>query len=163
MISSGSSGNSGLAGGWTGAKATCFTVRLPSWRASSFSLRPGGGSAAVLEDEGDNDADQREGLGQREPDVHVGLDQAARLRLPGHGLDSVAEDQADADARADCREAIRHGTDVDTDDLGCRNNMRSVKHVAIPLRSCQRFAPAVVGEGVCGSRQCPASSDPPMY
>src|SRR6516165_3966904 len=73
-------------------------------------------SGGVVEDERHHETDKRERLGQREPDVHVGPDQSGGFRLPGHGLHAVTEDQADADAGADGREAVRHRTDVDADD-----------------------------------------------
>src|ERR1700727_1861141 len=75
----------------------------------------------VLEDEGGDEADERQRLGQRETDPHVQLDAGGRLGLAGHGLDGVAEDQADADARADRGEAVAHCADVDADHLGGEN------------------------------------------
>src|SRR5512142_1360165 len=110
MMSSGSWGTSGFEGGSTGAAARYFTVRLLSVRTSLLpSYAPG--RSGVVEDERDHDPDQRQRLGQREPDVHVGLDQPTRFRLPGHGLNPGAEDQADADARADGRQAVGHRPD----------------------------------------------------
>src|ERR1700683_4311826 len=73
---------------------------------------------SVLEDEGGHEADEGERLGQREADPHVQRDASGRLGLAGHRLDGVAEDQADADARADGGQTIADGTDVDLQDLG---------------------------------------------
>src|ERR1700733_5029855 len=63
------------------------------------------------QDERRDEADEGERLGQREADPHELLDAAAGLGLAGHGLDRVAEDQADADARADGGEAVSQGTE----------------------------------------------------
>src|SRR6266702_3300781 len=96
MISSVRSGASGP----SPDAARCFTVLLPLWTRSS-----------VLEDERDDDSDQGQRLGQREPDVHVGPDQAGCLGLAGHSLDAVAEDQADTDAGTDSSQAIGYRAD----------------------------------------------------
>src|SRR5215469_18642873 len=71
------------------------------------------------EDERRDEADEGERLGQREADPHVLRDTAAGLGLTSHGLDRVAEDQADADAGADGGEAVSQGAEtLDVDDLG---------------------------------------------
>src|SRR5580704_3436007 len=107
MISSTRFGDSGP----RDESARYMTVSLSALLASHDLWRSG-----VVEDERHHEADQRECLGQREPDVHVGADHPGRLRLPGHGLHAVAEDQADAHAGADGRQTVRHRTDVDADD-----------------------------------------------
>src|SRR6266581_3515964 len=77
------------------------------------------GLRVLLEDERGDQADERERLGQREPDPHVQRDAAGGFRLPGHRLDGVTEDQADADAGADGGETVTDRTDVvDVDGLG---------------------------------------------
>src|SRR5450755_3689852 len=113
--------------------ARCFTVLLPLWTPSS-----------VLEDERDHEPDQGQSLGQREADVHVGPDQAGRLRLPGHRLDAVTEYQADADAGDDGGQAVRNCADVDADDALGRSSgskVDEIKHGCFPLRSSRRISP----------------------
>src|SRR5262252_299751 len=78
----------GISGFWSCSAARYIAATFPSGL-------PG------AEEEGDGDADQRQRFGQCETDPHVGGDPARGLRLPGHGLDGVPEDQADADARPD--------------------------------------------------------------
>src|SRR5438445_460341 len=46
--------------------------------------------SGVVEDVRHHEADERERLGQCEPDVHVGADHAGGFGLPGHGLHAVA-------------------------------------------------------------------------
>src|ERR1700722_13810498 len=104
--------------GQEGSSGFCAVsaARLITWYSlpSKGQVVPG---SAVLEDERGDEADQGQCLGQREADPHVQRDAAGRFRLPRHGLDRVAEDQADADARADGREAVADGADVDAQDL----------------------------------------------
>src|SRR3712207_3320571 len=64
---------------WTGLRSACVA-------------RP--------EDEGDDQADEREGLGERGAEERVGPGQAGRLGLAGGRLDLGGPDDADADARA---------------------------------------------------------------
>src|SRR5438445_13357994 len=59
-------------------------------------------------DELDDEPDEGQRLGERDPQEHRGPGDAGRLRLPGHGLDGVAHDEADADAGADGGESVRH-------------------------------------------------------
>src|SRR5215469_18129633 len=66
----------------------------------------------LLDEERDCDADQGERLGQREANPHEAGDPASCLGLTRDRLDRVAEDEADADARADSREAVRQRTQV---------------------------------------------------
>src|ERR1700759_3954627 len=100
--------------------------------------RPG----SVLEDERGHEADQCERLGQREADPHVQRDASGGLRLPGHGLDRVAEDQADADARADGREAVSDSAGVEADDLGRASGESSGKrHGSVRYVSYWRLGP----------------------
>jgi len=48
-------------------------------------------------------------LGEREAQEHVLTDHAVSLRLPGDGLDTLAEDDADADTGADGSQAVADG------------------------------------------------------
>src|SRR5215469_7220273 len=66
--------------------------------ARNFMVGSLSGAMSVLEDERGHQADERERLGQRKPDPHIQRDAAGGFRLPGHRLDGVTEDQADADA-----------------------------------------------------------------
>src|ERR1700761_8938942 len=104
MMNSGQVGSSGF--------CAVSAARLITWYSLPSKCQAVPGSA-VLEDERRHEADQGQRLGQREADPHVQGDAAGRLRLTGHGLDRVAEDQADADARADGRETVTDSADVD--------------------------------------------------
>jgi hypothetical protein len=98
-----------------------------------------------------HEADQRERLGQREADPHVQRDAAGGLRLAGHGLDRVTEDQADADARADSGETVSDGAGVDAQHglggRGGRNESGGKRHMFSPLGVVPAARPAgwVVG------------------
>src|SRR5207244_7380477 len=116
----------------------------------------------LLEDERGHEADQRECLGQREAAPRVQGDATGGLRLPGHGLDRVAEDQADADARADGSETVSDGAGVEADDLGRASGKSSGKrHRFSPLHVVPAARPAgwVVGTG----GQCAGSTELAMY
>src|SRR4051812_16606553 len=58
------------------------------------------------DDEREDEPEQRERLGERDPEEHRGSDGAGRLGLARHGGDRVADDQADADAGADGGAAV---------------------------------------------------------
>src|ERR1035438_6418594 len=114
-------------------------------------------SARGVEDVRDDQADQRERLGQGEPDVHVGADQPGRFGLPGHGLHAVTEDEADTDAGPDSGEAIGDRAEVDVELRGGCGSSHEMceKHVLIPLRSGRR----IPGGGVAVTAvRLPASS-----
>src|SRR5215212_3689006 len=68
--------------------------------------------AALLQDERNDEADQREGFGQREAEEQVGPGQAGRLRLSRGRLDVRGEDDAHADTGADRGEAVAQGLDT---------------------------------------------------
>src|SRR5215469_12914137 len=93
---------------------------------------------SVLEDERRHEADQRERLGQREADPHVQRDAAGGLRLAGHRLDRVAEDQADADAGADGGETVSDGAGVEPDGGAGRSENR---HLSVLYVSYRRLVP----------------------
>src|ERR1022692_723288 len=151
MISSVASGSSGDGGGCAAARCTdarCTDVRCTSDPARYLTIRPpldplGIRTLAGLrllaggrEDERDDDPDQGERLGEGEPDVHIGADHPGGLGLAGHGLDTVSEDQADADAGADGREAVAERPEVNVQlgyRLGGCFDMNRVKHVYLPL------------------------------
>ena len=59
-----------------------------------------------LEEDEDDEADEGEGLGEGDAEEHGGADHAGGLGLAGHGLDRLADEVADADARADGGEAV---------------------------------------------------------
>src|SRR5450756_2665474 len=101
MIPMISSGQVGISGSCAAASARGSVIV-----ACPFPGQPSSG----CEDERRHEADQGQRLGQREADPHVKRDTAGGLRLPGHGLDGVTEDQADADTGADGREAVPKGT-----------------------------------------------------
>ena len=58
------------------------------------------------DDEGENEAEERERFGERDAEEHRRLDLTSRLGLTGHRRDGVADDDADADAGADGRAAV---------------------------------------------------------
>ena len=58
------------------------------------------------DDEREDEAEQSEGLGERDAQEHRGAHHAGRLGLASHGRDGVADDEADADAGADGRAAV---------------------------------------------------------
>src|SRR5690606_5328815 len=101
MTISGHAGSSGFCG----SSAARWIMVPPSMRVGASA------SGGRVHERGD-EADQREGLDQREAEQHVLPDQAGRLRLPGHGLDTATEDVADADAGADGGQAEADGTEV---------------------------------------------------
>src|SRR4029077_19309986 len=99
---------------------------------------------------------------QRKADPPTRGDPAGVLRLPGHGLDRVAEDQADADARADRRETVSDGAGVEADDLGRASGKSSGKrHRFSPLRVVPAARPAGWVVGTAG--QCAGSTELAMY
>src|SRR5699024_9745872 len=65
-----------------------------------------------LEDEREDEAEESQRLGERESGKRDGLQHAAGLGLTGDAVDVGGEDQADADARADRREAVAEECDV---------------------------------------------------
>src|SRR6056297_1630414 len=64
------------------------------------------GCGRSLDEHGDDEADQRDGFGERHTQEHGRPDHAGRLGLASHRLDGLADEEADADAGADRREAI---------------------------------------------------------
>ena len=58
------------------------------------------GDLGVLEQDEDDEADQRQGLGEGDTEEHGRAGHAGRFGLAGHGGDGVADDDADADAGA---------------------------------------------------------------
>ena len=65
----------------------------------------------LAEHERDDEADEGKCLSEREAQEHVLADNAVRLGLTGDGLHALSEDDADADAGADGREAVAERTD----------------------------------------------------
>src|SRR5205085_1494186 len=60
----------------------------------------------LADDEGEDEAEERERLGEGDAEEHGRADHARRLGLAGHGRDRVADHEADADAGADGRAAV---------------------------------------------------------
>ena len=60
----------------------------------------------LLQEDEDDEADEGQRLGEGNAEEHRRLDLAGGLGLTGHGLDGVAEDDADADAGTDGGEAV---------------------------------------------------------
>src|ERR1700731_946263 len=67
---------------------------------------------AISEDEAGDEADQRERLGERDTEEHVGADRALPLRLTSDALDRLTDDDADADARADGCQTVADGAEA---------------------------------------------------
>ena len=63
------------------------------------------------EEEG-RDADEGQGLGERDTDVHEHLEFSGELRLTRHALDCLADDDADTDTGADSGETVTDRRDV---------------------------------------------------
>src|SRR5579859_1476269 len=117
----------------------------------------------ILEDERGYEADERERLGQREPDPHVQRDAPGGLGLAGHRLDRVAEHEPDTDARADSREAVTDRADVDLEHRGrgrAGGENGGKRHVFSPYSSGRRASPTgslgriAVSALAPGSRRC---------
>src|SRR3954469_26059868 len=62
------------------------------------------------DDEREDEAEQREGFGEGDTEEHRRTDHAGRLRLTSHRRDGVADDEADADSRADGCAAVDDAT-----------------------------------------------------
>ena len=58
------------------------------------------------DDEGEDEAEERERLGEGDAEEHGGAHHAGGLGLAGHGGDGVADHEADADAGADGGAAV---------------------------------------------------------
>src|SRR5690606_1285445 len=67
---------------------------------------------SASEDQAGDDRQQREDLGERHTDQHGGLQLRAHLGLTGLRLGGLADEDAEADARADRGEAVSEGRDV---------------------------------------------------
>ena len=80
---------------------------FPVW-SRSVPVRYGSGA----EDEGDDEAEQRQRLGEREAEEDVGTGEAGRLGLAGGGLDVGGQDDADTDTGADGGEAVADRADA---------------------------------------------------
>src|SRR4051794_27413120 len=75
---------------------------------SSFRMRIEG--LLTRDDEGEDEAEERERLGERDTEEHGRTDHAGRLRLARHRRDGVADDEPDADAGADGGAAVDDAT-----------------------------------------------------
>src|SRR5690606_33112960 len=103
--------------------ATKITRKIADQKISSgsgmSSLQPGTSPpasariiSAASEDQAGDDRQQREDLGERDTDQHGGLQLRAHLGLTGLRLGGLADEDAEADARADRGEAVADGRDV---------------------------------------------------
>src|SRR5687767_12961476 len=63
-------------------------------------------TSSARDDEREDEAEQRECLGEGDAEEHGGAHHACGLGLAGHGGDGVADDDADADAGADGGAAV---------------------------------------------------------
>src|SRR4051794_35795870 len=71
-----------------------------------------GAAGSLAEDEGDDQADEGQGLRQGGTEERVGAGEAGGLRLAGGGLDVGRPHDTDTDAGADRGEAVTDGADA---------------------------------------------------
>src|SRR4051794_722369 len=90
---------------YAGAAATNMTTATPA-TAISARMRFRTTPPSAGDDEREDESEQRERLGERDPEEHRGSDGAGRLGLARQGGDRVADAQADADAGADGGAAV---------------------------------------------------------
>src|SRR5574341_341190 len=93
--------------------------------------------ASLLDDERKDETEQGECLYERDAEEHRGPDHAGGLGLASHGLDGLADEEADADAGADGGEPVDQtladGADVAVD----RGEQTQVRHVLFPPPSAR--------------------------
>src|SRR4051794_38329595 len=119
MIISAASGSSGFGFLLSAASVAACTARFMAWAA--FFRQKWAGSGV---DEGHDQTDEGERLAEGEAQDHVLADHVGHLRLAGHGLNALAEDDTDADARTDGREAIPDGPEAGVDVGGGGEDLR---------------------------------------
>src|SRR5215212_7267830 len=103
-----SSPHSGRIGYWFGS--SCSAAGTTAARALMGTPDSKGRRSA--EDERESETEDGQRLGEGEAEEGDGLEQAAGLGLPGDAVDVGREDEADADAGADGREAVAEDRDV---------------------------------------------------
>src|SRR5687768_6828119 len=118
--------------------AVCGISGFGSPCSSSAASRKSVFIADALEDEREHQTEERERLGQGEPEERDGLEQASRLRLAGDAVDVRGEDETHADAGADGRQAVAH-------------EVEGALHYVLPF-GCQRKR----WLGQCSSARAPA-------
>src|SRR3954471_16805336 len=104
-----------------------------------MALTPLGAGAAggrlSAEDERERQTEDRERLGEGEAEERDRLEQAARLGLAGDAVDVGGEDETDADAGADGRQAVAEDRDVS----GHVGSFPSFDRRCWRRRWCERF------------------------
>src|SRR5581483_9486944 len=113
-------------------------------------------------DELEDEPDEGEGLGERDAEEHGRTDRSLHLGLPRHRLDGVADDQTDADTRADGREAVPHRAECALEvtghagAIGCGDDLDHAPHVfLLPSWSSDRTISARDG----WTRRCTPRSE----
>src|SRR3712207_93996 len=114
-------------------------------------MRVGQASLGPLsDDEAQDEPEERERLGERDAQEHRGADHARRLGLARHGLDGLADEEADADAGADRGEAV-HEALADRRDVGPAGDFlredREICHGAVPPIDGARWSMELDGSG----------------
>src|SRR4029077_15009078 len=113
----------------------------------------------------DHEADERERFGEGDAEEHRGADHAGRFGLTGHGLDGLTDEEADADAGADGRQAVGEtGADGGVGLLllvagELRGEVGDCFHVVLVLL-CWSWLWEI---GSCARAQCSGCVAPPMY
>ena len=105
------------------------------------------------DDEGEDEAEERQGLGEGDAEEHGRADHAGGLGLAGHGRDGVADHDADADAGADGGAAV---------DDAATDGREAVDELARLLLAMIEDVPARVSPS-CFCDQCSGCMAPPMY
>src|SRR5205807_7224088 len=90
---------------YAGAPTTNTVTAMPS-TAVSARMRFRTFAPSAGDDEREDETEQRERLGERDPEEHRRAHGAGRLRLTRHGGDRVTDHQTDADAGADGGAAV---------------------------------------------------------
>src|SRR3954453_4791938 len=115
------------------------------------------------EDEGDDEADQGERLGEGEAEEGVGTGQTGRLGLTGGGLDVGGPHDADADAGADGGEAVADRADAAghfCQKIHCGVFLLCRRPVSFRAAGSYRWCGSGGADRWCRCAQCSASMDP---
>src|SRR5215213_7958198 len=94
-----------------GASGLCSSA-APEAAETTIDCNISGPLAGESEHERERDTDDRERLGEREAEDGDGLQPALGLGLARDTVDVRGEDQTDADARADCSQAVADHVEV---------------------------------------------------
>src|SRR3954452_427065 len=154
----------GISGFSCAAAARMLMASVPCLVRWSIPVRQGSGT----EDEGDDEADQGQRLGEGEAEEGVGTGQAGRLRLTGGRLDVGGPHDADTDTGADGGQAVADRADAAGQ--GCENVHDGVFLLCRRPAGAGRLAgwcgvvqSGMVQSGVGAGAQCSASIDPLRY